>query len=281
LFGAGLLALLLAGAGVLWLCLDRLAASALVAGVESSCDTRCAVGGMSVSLLSSQVSVDDMIIRNPRGFSANVDLFRIGQARLALQMGSIWSEPIRVQTLEIDHPVVCIETGQGGTNLQAFLEGVSRIQSAPSSGSGGEKRMTVHKLIVRDAVIRLGAGLTGKGLVNIGLDRLEIQNIRGKNGAGITTGELAAMVVMELSRRGALAGNISFHNLIPVQLMRAMQALLLTSVGPPIAVFSDPGPCPVLNPALPEALTQPFNVVIRLLGNAKEATGVQGELADR
>ena len=228
-----LLVLVTAAAVVAWIYIDHLAAAALITSIEYLGEVECTVRDVSVSLLTGRIRIDGLVIRNPPGYASG-ELLTVERADLHVRLGSLWNQPVHVLRLEVAKPVVRVEAGRSGANVRVFLENVRRkIAVDPDDPP---TRMWVDKLVIREASVRIGSGITGPDLANVALTGpVEMTEIRGPNGKGVTSGELAAMVLFEVSCRGDIAED----NVEPVVNYGAM-GVMQGSLGDEVNIVSAP-----------------------------------------
>jgi hypothetical protein len=138
--------------------------------------------------------------------------------------------------------------------VQVFIESFQGKPAAPTTSPGTPSgtppmRIRVSKLVIRNATLQVCQIDAPQKDVPVKL--IEMQNVCGLDGAGMTAAELSGMIVSELVRRGAAQGDINMAELFRPDVSRAMEAMLIT------------GGC-VLAPMSGQALTQPFESVLRL-----------------
>ncbi len=215
-----LIVVLLVLAGVVMMFyIDRLAAAALTKGVEYAGGTACEVEEVDVSLLGGSVGVRGLAIKNPAGYP-QADMFALASADVAVRIRSLWNQPVQVRTLEIVRPVLRLEVGQGGSNVKVFLDHVNRKLGGDGPAEEPDEkteqtRMIVDRLLLKDATVQLGSGVGPGGLGSVTLETVELTDLRGRDGKGITPGELAARIVFQLVQRGALKGQFNLGNFVP------------------------------------------------------------------
>jgi len=229
-----LLALLVVVAvAVLWIYLDRVATAGLTRGIEYAGGVPCGVENVSVSLLGGHVGIRSLVIGNPPGYPEG-EMFSLQRGEVDLRLASLWNQPVHVRRLELEAPVVRIQAGPGGSNVRVFLRNVQDRLGPDSKAPKPERpqtRMRVDRLLIRNATVRLSAGLLNKQLAEIRLDEVELKDVHGRDGRGVTSGELAALILVELIRRGAPRAGLSLENLLPEALTRSLDALMKTGGG--------------------------------------------------
>jgi len=153
-------------------------------------------------------------------------MFRLGEATIDVGVSSVLDRPLRIEMLEIVDPFVRIDLGFGGSNIKKFLGNIERNTPAsdekPVDDDEAPLRIIVDRLVIRDAKVKIGSGVGEAGLP-IPLATIELENIRGDDGQGVTAGELTGMIVTELVRRGAI--DLNLDDLVPKEFARRMGSI--------------------------------------------------------
>jgi len=206
----------------LWLYLDRVAARVLTGGVRYAGEVPCEVDSVHLSVLSGRIEIEGLSVGNPEGFS-DAEMFVVGRAEVDARFGSLLDPPVHVRRLEIVRPVVRIEAGRGGTNVSVFMDTVERKMGR--AAAAGQVRLLVDELIIRDATVKLGSGVGALSLAEIRLETVELSDLHGTDGQGVTTGELAAAVVLELTLRGVIEGDWELKSILSEPTLRRLGLL--------------------------------------------------------
>ncbi len=224
-----LLLLVIVVAGVaLIIYVDRVAATVLTEGVTTVGEVPCTVGGVNVSLFTGGVKIKDLVIMNPKGYP-ETEMFSLAGAEVETRIRSFWNQPVHIRKLRIDQPMIRIEAGEGISNVRVFLENVRRNagEQAEAETDKAPTRLWVDELVIEGATVRFGAGVTAHKVMDIKLETVKLTKIRGRNDRGVTSGELSALIVIELVRRGVLAGNLNLRNVIPPDLLQGLDTILM------------------------------------------------------
>jgi len=223
---ACLILLVVIALGVAWIYIDRIAAKMVTTGVRTVGEVDCKLDDMSVSLIRGRVYLSGLAIGNPAKFP-QTEMFRLGEATLEVGVGSVFDQPLHVEILEIHEPFVRWEAGWGGTNIRAFLSTIERNLASEHSDDSPEAepvRLVIDRLVIRDATVQIGSGIHTSG-VSIPLQTVELSNIRGRDGRGVTAGELTGILVFELARRGAIRFDIDVSDLAPAAFAKRMESV--------------------------------------------------------
>ena len=224
--------LLVVAAGVLWFYLDAAAKKALTEGVKYAGGVECKAESVTVSLLDGSAGIRGLAIMNPQGYRES-EMFGIASADVEIQTSSLWNKPVHIRKLEIVKPVVRIETGRGGNNISVFLKHVKdTVGGAETPEKDVPTRMIVDRLVLRDATIRIGSSVAGRSVGDIKLPLVELKDIRGEGDRGVTSGELAGMIVLELVRQAAAkVPGLTLYNLIPPDIAKGVEDLRKSAQG--------------------------------------------------
>jgi uncharacterized protein involved in outer membrane biogenesis len=146
-----------------------------------------------VSLLSGQGRIQGMVIGNPEGFQTE-NAFRLGDTRIRLNIGSVFSDRVVIDELVVDGPEVTYERGRSGSNIDQIQKNVEAFGSAasptpPSSKTAKEdesarRKFQINRLIVKNGRVRLSAAFMEGKAIDVSLPDIELKDIgSGSNGA--------------------------------------------------------------------------------------------------
>ncbi len=199
-----------------WVYIDHVAAKALTEAVEYAGDAPCAVGAVDVSLVAGSIAVSDLTVGNPAGYEPG-EMFHVRRALLEVDVGTLWTPPVRVRRLEIIAPAVRIVGKDGRSNLAAFLD---NVRAKTDAGPG--TRLLVDRVVIDGARVQIGRGLSGRGLIAVELERFELVDLHGPDGRGMTAGELMAKIIFECAWRGATKAELKLDSILPPELSQGL-----------------------------------------------------------
>lgn len=156
---------------------------------------------VSLSPWSGQGRIEGLVIGNPEGYKTP-HAIRVGEARMAVVPGSLWSEKLHIRLIEVESPEITVEIGPGGNNLKRILANVEAAAGpGDSSGSnerqaGASRKLQVDRLVIKGASFRLGATALG-GSVPVRLPDIQLENL-GAGPDGITPAELTQKIFAAL-----------------------------------------------------------------------------------
>lgn len=153
--------LVVAGGGAVYFYLDGLVKSGIeVVGTEVL-GSEVTVGAVSISPLNGSGSITDLRIRNPEGYRAD-SIFELGFIDLNVDINSLFSDVVVVNSITIAQPVITYETRITSDNIRALLAQLPRGNGAESTAetdSGTSTQIVIRELQLLDAQLTLSAGV--------------------------------------------------------------------------------------------------------------------------
>ena len=166
-----------------WLELDSIVRSEVQSQATSSLNLQTTLAGANVSLFGGSLGLSDLQIASPQGFNAP-RMFTLGGAKVGVSISQLRSDPIGIQKIEIDQPMLVIEQSGGKFNFQVLMDKPS--QQSPDAGQpsdgkrqpGEPMRLVIHELAINNAkvVIRPGVPMIDKE-INIPIPSFAMQEI--------------------------------------------------------------------------------------------------------
>jgi hypothetical protein len=166
---------------------------------------------VSLSLLSGSGKLNGLFIGNPEGFKTP-SAIQVGQASLALQLGSLLSDKVVIRSIRLEAPEITYETDFKGNNLGKILAnlqaatGGSSSTSAPAKSSGAEKKLEVDDFLISGGKIHVSVTALGGRSATVPLPEIHFTDL-GKGPDGITAAELARKVLAEIERDSVQAAS--------------------------------------------------------------------------
>jgi hypothetical protein len=210
LIGIALLLLLIGGVGYYLLSnLDSYIKAAIEKYGSQATQTAVTVGSVSLSLSSGNVSIVDLNVANPSGYSAPTAL-SLGSIATQIDTATLAGHgPIIVEGVTITQVRMTYEVkGLGmGSNLQTIQRNAQSFTD--SGGAPAQSGLPARKEIIRDLTITggevtvLAPMLSGKALVEP-LPPIHLTGLGGTDGG--TPAQIGAQVVNIIAERAALAG---------------------------------------------------------------------------
>ncbi|MCC6424270.1 MAG: AsmA family protein [Phycisphaerales bacterium] len=213
-----LVLIIVVGGVVLYLNLNRIVRSTVASQSTQSLNLLTTVGGANVSLVGGNLNLSNMQIASPKGFSAP-QLFTLSGIDVAVKYSQLRSDPIRIQSINIENPKLVLEQSGGKFNVQAVMDQLSQDKpEAPSDGKrqeGQPLRLIIDQLKVTGATVAIRPGIPGlKDQYDLTLPPINLANIG--SGDGNQNGAAIKEVVMLLAT--TMASKAADSDQIPPQL---------------------------------------------------------------
>lgn len=159
--------------------------------------TSVTLSGVDVSLLSGNASINNLVIGNPKGFKSS-EAFRVGEVSVKLDVGSLFSEQIRIEKILIDGAELTYEQINKSSNIDALKRNVEKNTGAGSSGGTAteESGSSNVQLVIDDLHINnTKVNVSAKVLNKEEQKSVTIPDIHLKDlGKGGSDGSVAAIV---------------------------------------------------------------------------------------
>lgn len=158
----GLVLLLVLGGGAGYFYLDSLIKSGIEVVGSEVLGSAVTVGSVSVSPFNGTGSITNLRIRNPEGYNAEY-IFELGFIDVNLDVASLFSEVIIVESITIAQPIITYETRITTDNIRALLaqlpRGTDAGGSTPDEEAGAGAEIIIRELALLDAQLTLAAGI--------------------------------------------------------------------------------------------------------------------------
>jgi hypothetical protein len=206
--------------------LNSLVAKAIERHGSDVTQTSVSVSGVEIKLRDGRGSIKGLRVANPEGFQAR-DAFSLGDITVDINIQSVRKDPIVIDEIRIQAPVVYAEvTKTGSTNINELRK---RVQAA-TSGSTGEgaesggpaKRIRIKQFVFEKGSIEVDASALGVEKRTITLPEIRLSDVGGTRGA--PPNEIAKIVLNTLAEKTAseVAGS-EVNRLIEDQLGGSLQ----------------------------------------------------------
>lgn len=185
--------------------LDSLVTAAVESYGSEITQTRVDLNDAEISTTSGEGSLTGLTVGNPKGFETD-SAFRLGNIRIALDLGTITDDPIVIKEIVIAEPQITYELAANGDNIDAIQSNVSDYMDKHKSSGGGDEasgpKLVIENLYVRNGSVRVSAAGLGGRTLTAPLPDLHLTDI-GKKKGGAAPGEVVAQVL------GAVQQNVT------------------------------------------------------------------------
>jgi len=186
--------------------LDRIVKEAVETVAPQFTQSDVTLGGVDISLTDGKGTLSDLAVSNPAGFNTPM-AFELSNISVQLNVDSLTTNTIIVESVVIDAPRVTYESGKQGSNLDVLQRNIAKStdgDSAPSQeSSDSQATESQAKIIIRDLVVSNGAisynnALLGDSTIYVPLPKIHLTGI-GEKSNGATVGEVIKLILTEIN----------------------------------------------------------------------------------
>lgn len=159
-----------------------------------------------VSITSGSGSLSGLTVGNPAGFKSDSAL-KLGQISVALDLGSVQSNPIVIKEIVVQSPSVTYEFAGTGSNIETIHKNVQAYaggggQTKPAAGEGAGRRLVIDNLYVRDGRVDVRADFLKGQPTSAALPTIHLKDIgrQGGRNVGVSASEVAELVLEAIAR---------------------------------------------------------------------------------
>jgi len=202
LIGVAILLVVLGGAAFwLYSSLDSIVKSAIEKYGSEITQVTVSVGNVKISPTDGKGEVTGLRVGNPKGFRTP-HAMSVGSVELAVDPASLASDVVLIRRIAVASPRISYEAGSGDkSNFDVIQRNVDQSlgKHRKEKASPG-KKMIVDHLSIRDIKVNYSPILLEGNSFEISLPDIELRDV-GKNKGGVTSGELAKVVMDTLMTR--------------------------------------------------------------------------------
>jgi uncharacterized protein involved in outer membrane biogenesis len=209
---------------VVWIWIDQIAAEGIRRGGTRALGVETYVEDVDVRLVRGTLGIEEFRVANPEGFETP-HLLRSGNFDLALDTGSVWSDPIVLREIVLDGLDIHLEQKFTGNNISVVLENIRDLsKKTPPEEQRKKRKIQVDRVEIRNVVVHVSLPELGKRTVEI--PAIELAGVTSDNAQGVLISELMARIFTALVAAVLEAGGDD----IPATLRTALQIDLATAV---------------------------------------------------
>ena len=185
----GSLALLvLIGAGIVFLMsnLNSIVAQAIEYNGSAVTDTDVDVSGVDIQLREGRGSVRGLEVGSPEGFSTS-NVFELGDIVVDLDVGSVRDDPVILDEVRIQAPVVHAEINEkGALNLDEIRKQIQSYSGEGPSDTGSDsraqKRIRIMSFVVEEGRVEVDASAIDVEARTVTLPEIRLDDVGGSQG---------------------------------------------------------------------------------------------------
>jgi uncharacterized protein involved in outer membrane biogenesis len=165
----------------------------------------------SLSLLSGSGKLKGLLVGNPTGYHTP-SAIQVGNASLAIQPGSVFSDKIIIRSINVEAPEITFETDLKGNNLSKILSnlqeatggGKSSNSASPQQASKANKKLQVDDFLISGGKIHVSLTVLGGKSATVPLPEIHLSAL-GQGPDGITAAELTKVVFQAIEKEAVQA----------------------------------------------------------------------------
>ena len=136
-------------------------------------------------------------VGNPEGYKSP-SAIKVGSIKVAIEVGSVISDTIKIDSINIQSPEITCEGGLGGINLKDIQKnlssGATTTETKPAAEDKGSKKFYVKDIVIEGGKINVALNeLGGKG-ITVPLPPIHLQNV-GSETMGVSAKELTSQIL--------------------------------------------------------------------------------------
>ncbi|HEV8603814.1 MAG TPA: hypothetical protein VGQ99_00525 [Tepidisphaeraceae bacterium] len=197
--------LLIIALGIVYFNLSRIIKHTIEVQSTDSLNLQTQLGGAHLAIFGGSLSLDDLQIASPSGFSSP-RILQLDKGAVQVSYGQLRSDPIHITSLTLHKPSIVVEQANGKFNFQAVMDQIPKPDPASK-----EIRLIIDQLKIQDATVILRPGLPGLSQeIKVNIPTLELHDVGAgegnKNGAAFK--DVALLVITSLAEKGGDMSNI-------------------------------------------------------------------------
>lgn len=203
--------LIIVGLGVLYFYRNALIRSAVESQATASLGVKTTVGGANLGLLGGNLSLSDLGIASPSGYSAD-RMLTLDRLALGVNYGDLRKDPIRVREIALNKPRVVLEFQNGKFNFQALMDQMAG--KAPKTDKGSDPvKLVVELITVTDAQVVVRALPLVPRDITLNIPTVTMKNVGSGEGSqnGAAIRDVAAAVFSAIA--ASASGSADLKNL--------------------------------------------------------------------
>ena len=161
------------------------------------------LGAVDLSPFSGSGTLSKLFVGNPEGYKTP-SAFQMDSIKLAVKIGSVFSDTVVVDEINIQSPEITLEGTLDGNNLSTILNNLKGTNAAPTptpaqnatpAGEKPAKKFIVKDLVLAGAKVNVNVAAMNKSLVKtLTIPDIHLQNI-GTGEGGASAEELVRQIL--------------------------------------------------------------------------------------
>lgn len=142
---------------------DSIVKAAVEQGGSYVLGTETSLEKASIGVTSGKANLSNLTIKNPQGFDAEPNFFKMGDMDFELSLASLTSDMVDVPLFALKDIQVVLEKKEESANYEVILNNLKRFQSAEEQPAtdkpaddkaGGDMRIRAKEIVIKDVSVR-------------------------------------------------------------------------------------------------------------------------------
>ncbi|MEO0588038.1 MAG: AsmA family protein [Planctomycetota bacterium] len=185
---------------------DSIVKAAIEKGGTYATGVDTTVDSVSLGLFSGEMGMTGFDIANPEGYS-RPSFFAMGQSDVAVSLGSLRSDTVRVPYIRLDGVEMSLLRENGEFNYQVILDNLARLSGdAPAEEAeeqGGGKRFIVDEITITDVTV-VAAALGQE--IEIDIPEIALTDIGSETTGGVLLSQLQGVIIKAIMDAAVKSG---------------------------------------------------------------------------
>ncbi|MDP9172796.1 MAG: AsmA family protein [Planctomycetota bacterium] len=207
--------LIIVALSIVYAYLNSIVRSEVQQQTQASLNVPTTLGAAHLSLFGGKVGLNDLELGSPPNFSAP-HMLSLGGLEVEVKYGQLTSQPIHVDKISIDQPVLFIQQSGGILNFKAMMDQMPKTDKEPM-------KLIIDDLEVTNAIVNIQPGIPGlPDNIAIPIPSVSLKNVGNSDGA--SNGAAIKDVVMQLT--AALTAQAEASGKLPINLNQLLNSQL-------------------------------------------------------
>ncbi len=173
--------------------IDAAARRAVEVAATRSLGVETKLGSMSVGIASSSVTLGDLNVANPTGYSSP-HFLKLDKGTVAVSLGTLMKDRVVVPVLNLEGVDMYLEKKDGKANYQVIMENLGLDQPVPPEE---QKKFVINELTLKDITVHASLLPVGGSLssTKVVIPEIKLKDVGSESGGGILLGELSEVIV--------------------------------------------------------------------------------------
>jgi len=185
------LLIVLAISGVVYI--DSAARRAVEVAATRSLGVDTKLGSMSVGIATSSVTLGDLEVANPAGYTSP-HFLKLDSGKVAVSLNTLMKDQVVVPELTLEGVDVYLEKKDGKANYQVIMDNLGLDQPVPPEE---QKKYIINELNLKNITVHASLLPVGGSLTNtkIHIPEIKLKDVGSDTGGGILLGDLTEVIV--------------------------------------------------------------------------------------